>query len=214
MKYEIQNIRFLILGVFLCLTGNSFAKNAWKVTATPLVDMDTTIAMRALILNESYSFNSGLSPSYNKTSEKKNAVTYVVAGAANKAFIHRIALIQFRSCSCLDMLPESMVVGGVHRDRKINFTSSTSNTADTKEFPAAGRSKRCIALMEFEAQEYAAGEGMEGSLIQRGATRVYHNLLKKQAETNTATFRVLERQKQGDVLPLVTSVGLGSFFTK
>lgn len=149
MKVKSRNtstIFFLITLLFtLQMVGQTIKKK------TPFT-IGESITFDSSILGEERVLNIYLPNGYDKASEKKYPVIYLLDGSQEEDFIHIAGLVQFGSFSWINMIPETMVVGIGNVDRKRDFTYPSNDELDQKEFPTSGGSASFIEFLEKEVQ--------------------------------------------------------------
>lgn len=121
-----------------------------EATEVAPLTIGETVKFKSKVLDENRTLNVYLPATYEKNSEKKYPVIYVLDGSLDEDFIHIAGIAQFGSFSWIKMIPESIVVGIGNIDRKRDFTFPSSNDADRKDFPTAGGSADFIKMLEEE----------------------------------------------------------------
>jgi predicted alpha/beta superfamily hydrolase len=111
-----------------------------------------TVKIESALLNESRILNIYLPDGYNKETETKFPVIYLLDGSANEDFIHVAGLVQFMNS--YELLPKSIIVGIANIDRKRDFTFPTTIPEDKKEYPTTGSSAKFITFIEKELQPF------------------------------------------------------------
>lgn len=117
-----------------------------------------TIKIKSQLLNETRDLNIYLPMDYSQDSLKSYPVIYLLDGTKDEDFIHISGIVQFGSFSWINMIPESIVVGIGNVDRKKDFTYTSQNKLDQKEFPTSGKSDKFISFLENELQPYINSE--------------------------------------------------------
>ena len=119
----------------------------------PLV-IGETVTISSEILNQDRPLNIYLPQTYDATSIKKYDVIYLFDGGMDEDFLHISGLVQFANFPWINMIPETIVVGIGNIDRKHDFTFSSKNELDQKEFPTSGSSENFISFISQELQPY------------------------------------------------------------
>ncbi|MFC7357665.1 alpha/beta hydrolase [Jejudonia soesokkakensis] len=150
MKVRIRTIQLLsfLWVAFFCLPSK--AQPTIKKRAP--FNIGERLTFDSKVLNEERALNIYLPNGYDKASEKKYPVIYLLDGSKDEDFIHIAGLVQFGSFSWINMIPETIVVGIENVDRKRDFTFPSENTLDREEFPTSGGSAKFIAFISEELQ--------------------------------------------------------------
>ncbi len=128
------------------------AQNTPTINKKETFSIGESIEIPSNILNENRILNIYLPNNYEKDSQKKYPVIYLLDGSVDEDFIHVAGLVQFGSFPWIKMIPESIVVGISNIDRKRDFTYPTTNEKDKEEFPTTGKSENFINFIEKELQ--------------------------------------------------------------
>jgi predicted alpha/beta superfamily hydrolase len=134
--------------LFLLMMNVSISQQKTPIT------IGESFTLASSILEQERIINVYLPESYQKDTEKKYPVIYLLDGSLDEDFIHVAGLVQFGSFPWIQMVPESIVVGIANIDRKHDFTYPTTITKDKKEFPTTGGSAKFIEFIASELQPH------------------------------------------------------------
>ena len=150
MKIKSQVIT--LSSVLLFFFGNAQTNIVVK-DKSPLI-IGESVTMTSKVLNEERKLNIYLPTSYSSEANRNYPVIYLLDGAIHEDFIHIAGIVQFKSFSWINMLPESIVVGIANVDRRRDFTYPTTIEQDKKDFPTTGGSTQFIKFIENELQPF------------------------------------------------------------
>ncbi len=147
MKFNQYIIAFLLLST----TADTKEQHKPQLQTGPFT-IGESITWQSNTLDQSRTINIYLPQGYQKQSQNKYPLIYLLDGSADEDFIHIAGLVQFGSFSWINMLPESIVVGIANVDRKHDMTYPTTDAKDKAEFPTTGGSAKFIQFLKDELQ--------------------------------------------------------------
>ncbi|WP_438712528.1 alpha/beta hydrolase [Aquimarina muelleri] len=136
------------------ITWGSFGQSLPKAISESDFSIGKSITIKSKILEETRNLNIYLPMGYSKDSIKTYPVIYLLDGSKNEDFIHISGIVQFGSFSWINIIPESIVVGIANVDRKKDFTYTSTNTLDQKDFPTSGKSENFVKFLQKELQPF------------------------------------------------------------
>ncbi|GGX14471.1 alpha/beta hydrolase [Aquimarina muelleri] len=136
------------------ITWGSFGQSLPKAISESDFSIGKSITIKSKILEETRNLNIYLPMGYSKDSIKTYPVIYLLDGSKNEDFIHISGIVQFGSFSWINIIPESIVVGIANVDRKKDFTYTSTNALDQKDFPTSGKSENFVKFLQKELQPF------------------------------------------------------------
>lgn len=136
------------------ITWVSFGQNLPKAISENDFSIGKSITIESKILGETRDLNIYLPMGYSKDSIKTYPVIYLLDGSKDEDFIHISGIVQFGSFSWINIIPESIVVGIANVDRKKDFTYTSTNALDQKDFPTSGKSENFVKFLQKELQPF------------------------------------------------------------
>lgn len=146
--------QILITLTLTWITWVSFGQNLPKAISENDFSIGKSITIESKILGETRDLNIYLPMGYSKDSIKTYPVIYLLDGSKDEDFIHISGIVQFGSFSWINIIPESVVVGIANVDRKKDFTYTSTNALDQKDFPTSGKSENFVKFLQKELQPF------------------------------------------------------------
>ncbi len=155
--------QILITLTLTWITWVSFGQNLPKAISENDFSIGKSITIESKILGETRDLNIYLPMGYSKDSIKTYPVIYLLDGSKDEDFIHISGIVQFGSFSWINIIPESIVVGIANVDRKKDFTYTSTNALDQKDFPTSGKSENFVKFLQKELQPFIEGTFKTGN---------------------------------------------------
>lgn len=140
---------FLVLAI-LFTTFSMFAQSTITIEHKEDIIIGEHISFLSEILDETKEINIYLPLNYSEDTTLNYPVIYVLDGAIDEDFIHISGLVQFGSASWVNLVPNSIVVGIVNKDRQHDFTFPSQNKKQLKKMPTSGGSEKYIQFLKNE----------------------------------------------------------------